>query len=76
MLNTFQLQQQHYSQHPLSSQQSQNSNHQFQQQDKMNGAGSITGDGSISNTIQGNDQVCDLLASVFVDSIRYKIFLL
>lgn len=38
----------------------------------MNGAGAITGDGSISNIFQGNDQVCDLLASVFVDCISYK----
>ncbi|KAH7572338.1 hypothetical protein JRO89_XS04G0240000 [Xanthoceras sorbifolium] len=47
---------QHYPQHPLSSQQSQNSNHQLRQQDKMIGAGSMTMDGSMTNTFQGNDQ--------------------
>ncbi|KAB1209193.1 Transcriptional corepressor LEUNIG [Morella rubra] len=49
-------QQQHYRQHPLSSQHSQNSNRNHPQQEKMNGAGSITADGSISNNFQGNDQ--------------------
>ncbi|XP_041007559.1 transcriptional corepressor LEUNIG-like isoform X1 [Juglans microcarpa x Juglans regia] len=49
-------QQQHYAPHPLSSQQSHNSNHHPRQQDKMNVAGSITGDGSISNNFKGNDQ--------------------
>ncbi|CAN1331368.1 Transcriptional corepressor LEUNIG, partial [Linum perenne] len=48
--------QQQYSQHPLSSQQSQNSNHTFQQQEKMIGSGSMTADGCMSNTFQGTDQ--------------------
>ncbi|TXG61336.1 hypothetical protein EZV62_012699 [Acer yangbiense] len=64
-LTTSQLQQQqlqnnqqlhHYPQHPLSSQLSQNSNHQLQQQDKMIGTGNMTMDGSMANTFQGNDQ--------------------
>ncbi|GAV88715.1 WD40 domain-containing protein/LisH domain-containing protein [Cephalotus follicularis] len=50
------LQQQNYPQHPLSSQQSQNSNHLRQQQDIMMGAGNVTADGSMSN-FQGNEQV-------------------
>ncbi|OMO57960.1 Regulator of chromosome condensation, RCC1 [Corchorus olitorius] len=49
-------QSQQFAQHPLSSQQSQNSNHQLQQQDKMIGAGSMMPESSISNTFQGNDQ--------------------
>ncbi|KAK9268494.1 hypothetical protein L1049_000246 [Liquidambar formosana] len=49
-------QQQQYLQHPLSSQQSQNSNHHLHQQGKMVGAGSIPADGSMSNTFHGNDQ--------------------
>ncbi|XP_044472129.1 transcriptional corepressor LEUNIG-like [Mangifera indica] len=52
--NNQQLQQ--YPQHPLSSQQSQNTNSSLPQQDKMMGAGSMTMDGSMSNTFQGNDQ--------------------
>ncbi|KDP32334.1 hypothetical protein JCGZ_13259 [Jatropha curcas] len=54
-LQNNQLQQQ-YPQHPLVSQQSQNSSHHLQQQDKIIGSSSITGDGSMSNTFQGNDQ--------------------
>ncbi|KAA3476960.1 Transcriptional corepressor LEUNIG-like protein [Gossypium australe] len=49
-------QSQQIGQHPLSSQQSQNSNHQLQQQDKMVGACSMMPDSSISKTINGNDQ--------------------
>ncbi|XP_024033289.1 transcriptional corepressor LEUNIG isoform X4 [Citrus clementina] len=60
-LTTTQIQQQqqqlqHYSHHPLSSQQSQNSNPLLQQQDKILAGGSMTMDGSMSNTFQGNDQ--------------------
>ncbi|KAF9613008.1 hypothetical protein IFM89_004862 [Coptis chinensis] len=42
-------------QHALSSQQSQGSNHNLHQ-DKAGGAGSITADGSLSNSFRGNDQ--------------------
>ncbi|EEF48322.1 WD-repeat protein, putative [Ricinus communis] len=49
-------QQQQYAQHPLVSQQSQNSNQHLQPQDKIVGSSSMTGDGSMSNTFQGNDQ--------------------
>ncbi|MFQ6642519.1 hypothetical protein Gotur_017523 [Gossypium turneri] len=49
-------QSQQIGQNPLSSQQSQNSNHQLQQQDKMVGACSMMPDSSISNTFNGNDQ--------------------
>ncbi|KAG6409643.1 hypothetical protein SASPL_127684 [Salvia splendens] len=48
------LQQQH-PQHSLSGQQPQNSNHNLQQ-DKIMGGGSVTGDGSMSNSFRGNDQ--------------------
>lgn len=41
-------------QHALSSQLSQNSNHHLHQQDKA-GGGSVTADGSMSNSFQGND---------------------
>ncbi|KAJ9702488.1 hypothetical protein PVL29_004299 [Vitis rotundifolia] len=51
-----QQQQQQLQQHALSSQQSQSSNHNMHQQDKMGGAGSITVDGSMSNSFRGNDQ--------------------
>ncbi|KAF2304550.1 hypothetical protein GH714_033264 [Hevea brasiliensis] len=44
-------------QHALSNQQSQSSNHNLHQQDKMGGAGSVTVDGSMSNSFRGNDQV-------------------
>ncbi|CAN1331386.1 Transcriptional corepressor LEUNIG, partial [Linum perenne] len=50
------INQQQYSQHPLSGQQPQNSNHTFQQQDKMIGSGSVAADGGMSNTFQGTDQ--------------------
>ncbi|KHG11579.1 Transcriptional corepressor LEUNIG -like protein [Gossypium arboreum] len=49
-------QSQQIGQNPLSSQQSQNSNPQLQQQDKMVGACSMMPDSSISNTFNGNDQ--------------------
>ncbi|XP_016682591.2 transcriptional corepressor LEUNIG isoform X2 [Gossypium hirsutum] len=49
-------QSQQIGQNPLSSQQSQNSNHQLQQQEKMVGACSMMPDSSISNTFNGNDQ--------------------
>ncbi|KAG6389546.1 hypothetical protein SASPL_151017 [Salvia splendens] len=48
------LQQQH-PQHSLSGQQPQSSNHNLQQ-DKIMGAGSVTGDASMSNSFRGNDQ--------------------
>eukprot|EP00268_Persea_americana_P050406 TRINITY_DN547_c0_g1_i6.p1 TRINITY_DN547_c0_g1~~TRINITY_DN547_c0_g1_i6.p1 ORF type:complete len:873 (+),score=200.00 TRINITY_DN547_c0_g1_i6:272-2890(+) len=48
-------QQQQLQQHALSSQQSQSSNHHHHQQDKM-GPGSVTVDGSMSNSFRGNDQ--------------------
>lgn len=44
-------------QHALSNQQSQSSNHNLHQQDKMGPAGSVTLDGSMSNSFRGNDQV-------------------
>lgn len=44
-------------QHTLSNQQSQSSNHNLHQQDKMGPAGSVTLDGSMSNSFRGNDQV-------------------
>ncbi|KAK1312854.1 Transcriptional corepressor LEUNIG [Acorus calamus] len=47
--------QQQLQQHTLSSQQSQSSNHHLHQQDKV-GAGSVTVDGSVSNSFRGNDQ--------------------
>lgn len=50
-------QQQQLQQHALSNQQSQSSNHNLHQQDKMGGAGSVTVDGSMSNSFRGNDQV-------------------
>lgn len=50
-------QQQQYSQHPLSSQQSQSSSQHLQQQEKIIGSGGIVADGSMANTLQGNDQV-------------------
>lgn len=53
--NNQQLQQQ-LQQHALSGQQLQNASHNLQQ-DKIVGAGSVTGDGSMSNSFRGNDQV-------------------
>lgn len=50
-------QQQQYSQHTLSSQQSQSSSQHLQQQEKIIGSGGIVADGSMANTLQGNDQV-------------------
>ncbi|KAL5071413.1 hypothetical protein RYX36_022300 [Vicia faba] len=51
-------QQQQLQQHSLSNQQSQSSNHNMHQQDKVGGGGgSVTGDGSMSNSFRGNDQV-------------------
>ncbi|XP_058724833.1 transcriptional corepressor LEUNIG-like isoform X2 [Vicia villosa] len=50
-------QQQQLQQHSLSNQQSQSSNHNMHQQDKVGGGGgSVTGDGSMSNSFRGNDQ--------------------
>ncbi|CAM8945847.1 unnamed protein product [Rhodiola kirilowii] len=56
---------QQYMQHPLSSQQSQNSNRGIQQQDKISGG--MMADGSMSNTSRGNDQ-----ASKFQTSQKRK----
>ncbi|MCI01146.1 transcriptional corepressor LEUNIG-like, partial [Trifolium medium] len=51
-------QQQQLQQHTLSNQQSQSANHNMHQQDKVGGGGgSVTGDGSMSNSFRGNDQV-------------------
>ncbi|KAF3531764.1 hypothetical protein DY000_02036789 [Brassica cretica] len=44
-------------QHALSNQQTQSSNHNIQQQDKLGGGGSITMDGGMSNSFRGNEQV-------------------
>ncbi|KAL0726482.1 hypothetical protein Bca4012_022575 [Brassica carinata] len=44
-------------QQALSNQQSQSSNHNIHQQDKLGGVGSITMDGSMSNSFRGNEQV-------------------
>lgn len=55
--NNNQTLQQQLPQHSLSGQQPQSSNHNLQQ-DKIMGAGSVTGDGSMSNSFRGNDQVC------------------
>ncbi|XP_050938176.1 transcriptional corepressor LEUNIG isoform X2 [Cucumis melo] len=52
-----QQQQQQLQQHALSNQQSQSSNHNMHQQEKIGGAGSVTMDGSMSNSFRGNDQV-------------------
>ncbi|MBA0633194.1 hypothetical protein Godav_001818 [Gossypium davidsonii] len=50
-------QQQQLQQHALSNQQSQSSNPSLHQQDKVGGGGSVTVDGSMSNSFRGNDQV-------------------
>ncbi|XP_022929684.1 transcriptional corepressor LEUNIG-like isoform X1 [Cucurbita moschata] len=50
-------QQQQQQQHSLSNQQSQSSNHNMHQQEKIGGAGSVTMDGSMTNSFRGNDQV-------------------
>ncbi|KAI4337361.1 hypothetical protein L6164_015790 [Bauhinia variegata] len=50
-------QQQQLSQLPLSNQQTQTSNHNMHQQDKVGGAGSVNVDGGMSNSFRGNDQV-------------------
>ncbi|KAH0871549.1 hypothetical protein HID58_078571 [Brassica napus] len=44
-------------QQALSNQQSQSSNHNIHQQDKLGGVGSITMDGSMSNSYRGSEQV-------------------
>lgn len=48
--------QQHLQQHALSGQSLNNSAHNLQQ-DKMLGAGGLAGDGSMSHSFRGNDQV-------------------
>lgn len=52
----------------LSNQQSQSSNHNIHQQDKLGGAGSITMDGSMSNSFRGNEQVCSYIPVSFPSS--------
>ncbi|XP_043699670.1 transcriptional corepressor LEUNIG isoform X6 [Telopea speciosissima] len=47
-------QQQQLQQHALSTQQSQSSNHHLHPQDKLGGAGSVTVDGSLSNSFRGD----------------------
>lgn len=47
--------QQHFQQHPLSTQQAQNSTLHLQQQEKL-GAVNVTMDGNLSNSFRGNDQ--------------------
>jgi len=42
----------------LTNPQPQSSNHSIHQQEKLGGGGSITMDGSISNSFRGNEQVC------------------
>ena len=61
--NSNQQQQQQLQQHALSGQQSQSSNHNLHQQDKIMGVGSATADGSMTNSFRGNDQVCPFLAT-------------
>ncbi|XWS27175.1 hypothetical protein CRYUN_Cryun26dG0092500 [Craigia yunnanensis] len=55
--NSQQQQLQQHQQHALSNQQSQSSNPSLHQQDKVGGGGSVTVDGSMSNSFRGNDQV-------------------
>lgn len=67
MLSNSQQRQQFLQQHPLSSQTTQSSTHQTRQQDKVIGAGSVTGDGgSMSSSFQGNDQVSFPISAVFI----------
>ncbi|KAL6980155.1 hypothetical protein U1Q18_021802 [Sarracenia purpurea var. burkii] len=54
--NNSQQQQQQLHQHALSAQQSQSSNHNIHQQDKLVGAGGVVADDSMSNSFRGNDQ--------------------
>lgn len=64
--NPQQSQQQQLPQHSLSGQQPQSSNHSLQQ-DKIMGSG--TGDGSMSNSFRGNDQVSTFLVYTIETSI-------
>ncbi|KAM2544548.1 hypothetical protein TB1_016219 [Malus domestica] len=66
----FQLHQQKLQQHALSNQRSQNSNLNPHQQVKMGGAGSITMDGSMSNSFRGNDQWDDKDLELQADTDR------
>ncbi|KAM7276268.1 hypothetical protein ACFE04_018134 [Oxalis oulophora] len=59
--------QQQFQQHALSNQQSQSSNHNMLQQEKMGGAGSVTMDGSMSNSFRGNDQISN---TVFLNAFK------
>ena len=71
-------QQQQLQQHALSNQQSQSSNHNLHQQDKMGGAGSVTVDGSMSNSFRGNDQVSPFYVTskhVFFDMLLLLVFI-
>jgi hypothetical protein len=58
-------QQQLQQQHSLSNQQSQSANHNMHQQDNKvgGGGGSVTGDGSMSNSFRGNDQVSPFIVT-------------
>ncbi|XP_047340603.1 transcriptional corepressor LEUNIG-like isoform X2 [Impatiens glandulifera] len=55
-LSNQQQQQQQIQQHTLSIQQSQSSSQNIHQPDKIAGSGSVTADGSMSNSCRGNDQ--------------------
>ncbi|CAN8327009.1 unnamed protein product [Cochlearia groenlandica] len=55
--NPSQTQSQPLNQISLPNQQSQSSNHNIHQQDKLGGGGSISMDGSMSNSFRGNEQV-------------------
>lgn len=59
-------QQQPLQQHTLSGPQSQSSNHNLQT-DKIMGTGSVTGDGSMSNSFRANDQV----SFYFIARLKY-----
>ncbi|MCI42891.1 transcriptional corepressor LEUNIG-like, partial [Trifolium medium] len=68
-------QQQQLQQHALSNQQSQTSNHSMHQQDKVGGGGgSVTMDGSMSNSYRGNDQVSPFIVDVPFPKQRAIVF--
>lgn len=73
--NSNQQQQQQLQQHALSGQHSQSSSHNLHQQDKIVGAGSVTADGSMSNSFRGNDQVCPFLATGYFILFSLPIYL-
>lgn len=55
---------QQFQQLGLTNHQSQSSNHNVHQQDKMGGVGNMTMDGSMSNPYRGNDQVYPFLGHI------------